>query len=143
MLTRTLLSVGLTLTVSQAIAHHASVAIYDHDRTETIRGIVDRLELLNPHAFIHIDVQLESGERERWVIEGPGKLSLSRRGWTDDTLTAGDMVEATGHPSREGKQTMWLERLVLPDGTEYLDPALEDQLAIEAERRERARQLSP
>ena len=128
---------------SVAAAHHASAVDYDHSRTETIRGVVTGLELINPHTFVHVDVQNDAGESEQWLIEGPGKLSLARRGWTEETLTPGDTVTATGHPSHTGKRAMWLERIVLPDGQEFLDPAYEDELAIEAERRERARRSTP
>ena len=138
-----LFSIAAALVGSHASSHHASVVEYDHGRTETIRGNVTGLELVNPHTLVYLDVLNENGETEQWVIEGPGKLSLARRGWTDDTVTSGDTVTATGHPTHSGRKAMWLERIVLPDGREFLDPAYEDELAIEAQRRERVRQQNP
>jgi hypothetical protein len=50
----------------------------------------------------------------------------------------GDMLQIVGHPSLTSSQSMWLEKIIAADGTEYVDPLVEDQLAIEEERRQRA-----
>ena len=77
-----------------ATAHHAFRVIYDFSRTETIEGTVVRLELVNPHARLYVDVADENGEMAQWVVEGPGKLSLARRGWTDDMFHARESRQA-------------------------------------------------
>ncbi len=122
-----------------AVGHHAFRGAYDFNARATINGVFVNLDLVNPHARLYIDVINNSGKAQRWVIEAPGKLSLARRGWTDDMFINGDMLRVVGHPSLASSQSMWLEKIITADGTEYVDPLVEDQLAIEEERRQRAR----
>lgn len=121
------------------LAHHSFAAVFDPDRLVSVTGIATRLELSNPHALLHVEVTNDSGEIAHWLVEMPGKLSLARRGWTDDTVMPGTTVTAIGNPARDGSTLMWWQRIQLTDGTELLFPALADQLAIEEQRRERVR----
>ena len=121
-----------------AHSHHSYRTAYDFSKTETLEGEVAKLELVNPHARIFINVTDENGDAEEWMIEGPGRLALARRGWTDDMFEGGGTITAVGNPSSAGHRAIWLEKLVMPDGTEILDPLIADQLEIEAQRRERA-----
>ena len=122
-----------------SIAHHAFIAVYDPGETRTIEGAFARLELVNPHARVYIDVTTESGSVEQWTVEAAGKLSLARRGWTDDMFRQGEVITAVGNPALSGDNAMWMVRIVKSDGNEYYAPNVEDANAIEAERRERAR----
>jgi hypothetical protein len=125
-----------------AHSHHAYRVAYDFNRTETLEGEVLKLELVNPHARIFVNVRKENGEEEEWMIEGPGRLALARRGWTDDMFEGGGTITAVGNPSSEGHHAIWLEKLVMPNGTEILDPLVSDQLEIEAQRRERVQRAN-
>jgi hypothetical protein len=127
--------IGLSSNMTRA--HHSFAASYDPARLVTVEGIVTGLQLVNPHAIIQVNVTNDSGEVEAWLIEMPGKLSLARRGWTDETVIPGETVTAVGNPSLTGKNAMWWQRVTLADGTELLFPALADQLAIEEQRAER------
>ena len=120
-------------------AHHAFIAVYDPRETRTIEGTFAGLELVNPHARVYIDVTAENGSVEQWTVEAAGKLSLARRGWTDDMFRQGEVIAAVGHPALSGDNAMWMVRIVRSDGSEYYAPNVEDANAIEAERRERAR----
>ncbi|MDD9998819.1 MAG: DUF6152 family protein [Rhodospirillaceae bacterium] len=122
-----------------ALAHHAFVAVYNPRETATIEGEFAGLELVNPHAWIYIDVAAENGRTEQWTVEAAGKLSLARRGWTDDLFQQGEVITAVGHPALSGDTAMWMVKIVKSDGREYFAPNVEDANAIEAERRERAR----
>lgn len=130
----------LILASIKAQAHHSYRAVYDFSKWETIEGQVVKFELVNPHAFVFINAIGENGEVEEWMIEGPGKLSLARRGWTENMFAGGVHIKAIGNPSFESNNAIWLEKIILPDGTEMIDPLIADQIAIEAQRRERARQ---
>ena len=121
------------------LAHHSFAAVFDPERLVSVTGTAIRLELVNPHAYLHVEVINDGDEIENWRIEMPGKLSLARRGWTDDTVTPGTTLTAIGNPARDGSTLMWWQRIQFTDGTELLFPALADQLAIEEQRRERAR----
>ena len=122
-----------------ALAHHAFVVVYDPGETRAIEGAFAGLELVNPHARIYIDVAAENGSIEQWTVEAAGKLSLARRGWTDDMFRQGEVITVVGNPAFSGENAMWMVRIVKSDGSEYSAPLVEDANAIEAERRERAR----
>ena len=132
----------VTMALPGAQAHHSYRVVYDFSTTETLVGEVVRLELVNPHARLFINVTNENGDVEEWMIEGPGKLSLARRGWTDDMFADGETITAVGNPASAGHNAIWLESLVKSDGTEIIDPLIADALAIEEERRERIRRAT-
>ena len=132
----------MTMAPPIAQAHHSYRVVYDFSTTETLVGEVVRLELVNPHARLFVNVTNENGDVEEWMIEGPGKLSLARRGWTDDMFADGETITAVGNPASAGHNAIWLERLVRSDGTEIIDPLIADALAIEEERRERIRRAN-
>ncbi|HEY5623746.1 MAG TPA: DUF6152 family protein [Gammaproteobacteria bacterium] len=123
-------------------AHHSAAAVFDMSNLVSVTGTVSRLELTNPHALVYLSATGNDGATEEWIVEMPGKLSLARRGWTDETLEPGATLTATGHPARDGSPMMWWQRIRLEDGSELLFPALADQLAIEEQRRERLRRAS-
>jgi len=125
------------LAIPFAQAHHAFRSVYDFNQTRTIEGRVVRLELVNPHARLFLAIANEHGDEEEWVIEGPGKLALARRGWTDDMFAAGEMITAVGNPSLAGNNAIWLESIARSDGTVIIDPLVADELAIEEDRRQR------
>lgn len=123
-----------------SLAHHAFTPVYDGTRTVTIEGTLAEFRLVNPHATMTLDVMDEAGQQERWTIEMAGLLSLSRQGWTKDTVSIGEQLTVTGNPTHTGSQRIAFRRLVLANGTELLDPNVNRQNAIEEQRRERARQ---
>ncbi len=130
------------LLTSIAQAHHSFRGVFDFSKHTTLRGTVVKFDLLNPHARVFMEVVNENGETEQWVVEAPGKLSLARRGWTDDMFGDREVITATGNPSSTGKMAIWLEDLVLNDGTKFIDPLVSDDEAIEAERRDRAQRAA-
>ena len=71
-------------------AHHAFSAEFDARQPVHFEGTVVRVEWINPHAWIHIDVTMEDGSVERWMIEGGNPHNLFRRGVRRDVLQAGD-----------------------------------------------------
>ena len=118
-------------------AHHNFRSVYNFNETTTIEGAFVRLDLVNPHARILIDVTNDAGDVERWVVEAPGKLALARRGWTDDMFSDREHVTVTGNPAYAGGNAVWIVKIARESGTEVIDPLVEDDLAIEAERRAR------
>ena len=123
-----------------SLAHHAFTPVYDGSRMVTIEGILTEFRLVNPHATMTLDVMNEAGQHETWTVEMAGLLSLSRQGWTTDTVSIGEQLTVTGNPSHSGSQRISFRRLVLANGTELLDPNANRRDAVEEQRRERARQ---
>jgi hypothetical protein len=123
-----------------AAAHHAFSPVYDSTRTVTIKGTLIDFKLVNPHATMTVDVVDANGTRETWTVELAGLLSLSRAGWTDKTVSAGDQLTITGNPTHTSSPRIAFRSLVLPSGRELLDPGDDRRETIEEQRRERARQ---
>ena len=123
-----------------ALAHHAFSPVYDGTKTVTIKGIVTEFKLVNPHTTMTLDVTDEAGKHEMWTVEMAGLLSLSRQGWTKDTVSVGDELIVTGNPTHTGSPRIAFRRLVLPNGKELMDPNDNRTDAVEEQRRQRARQ---
>jgi len=84
------------------MAHHAFAAEFDANNPIELRGTVVRMEWVNPHTWIHIDVEEAGGEQRRWMIEGGPPTSLLRRGFTKRSLLAGTEVFVEGFRAKDG-----------------------------------------
>ncbi len=83
------------------IAHHAFSSEFDADRPFTITGTVVRVEWVNPHSWIHVDVPQEDGTIVSWMMEGGTPNALLRRGITRTVLTLGSEVVVRGYQSKD------------------------------------------
>ena len=89
----------LPLTVPVA-AHHSEAPFYDSDKTVEIRGVVKNWVFKNPHPFLYLEVTDDKGAKNEWVLEFVGPVRLIKVGWSAKTFTPGEVVSASGHPSR-------------------------------------------
>jgi hypothetical protein len=100
-----------------AFAHHAFAAEFDANKPVKLRGTVTKMEWINPHAWIHIDVKKNDGTTESWMIEAGTPNTLLRRGFTKDSLKSGTEVLVDGYQSKDGSLRANGRNLTLPDGT--------------------------
>lgn len=100
-----------------AFAHHAFSAEFDADQPITLRGTVTRIEWINPHAWIHIDVADDAGNVESWMIEAGSPNTLVRRGMTRDSIPEGTEVVVFGYRHRNGSNAANGRDVTLPDGS--------------------------
>jgi hypothetical protein len=102
--------------VMPALAHHAFAAEYDAKRHVELKGTVTKMEWINPHAWIHIDVKKADGTVEEWMIEFGTPNTLLRRGFTRDSLKPGTEISVDGYQSKDGSLHANGRDVKLPDG---------------------------
>ena len=108
---------GFTLcAVATASAHHSFAGEFDVEKPIKLQGTVTRVEWINPHARIHIDVKKPDGTVESWAIEGGTPNTLYRRGITRDSVKAGMVINVDGYLARDGSRKANGRDLTLPDG---------------------------
>ena len=109
---------AVVMTTVPAIAHHSSAPFYDATKKVEVQGSVTRLLFKNPHSFLYFDAVDDTGQKVQWQVELGGSASLTRTGWTPETLKAGTIIKAVGQPSRaEGSHGMCCARITHADGS--------------------------
>lgn len=97
-------------------AHHAFSAEFDANKPVHLEGIVTKLEFINPHAWIHIDVAGPDGKVRSWMIEAGSPNVLLRRGFTKNTVAPGTRVVVDGYQAKDGSLRANGRDITLPDG---------------------------
>ena len=118
----------LTLAGAPAWAHHAFAAEFDSKKPVKLHGTVTKMEWINPHAWIHVDVKKDDGTVEEWMIEAGTPNTLLRRGLTKDSVKAGTEIIVDGYQSKDGSLRANGRDLTLPNGqTLFLGNNPDDQ----------------
>jgi hypothetical protein len=113
---RSLLSAALlTVIAPLALAHHSFSAEFDAQRPITLKGVVAKWEMINPHGWITLDVT-EGGKVTQWMIETSNPNGLMRLGWTKNSLKAGDEITVDAYLAKDGSSTANASRITLADG---------------------------
>ena len=97
-----------------AAAHH-SFAMFDQNKTQTLKGTVAEFQWTNPHSWIELDVAA-GPQTGHWSIELNSPNNLTRQGWKRTMLKTGDMVTVTINPLRDGKKGGLFNTVLLPNG---------------------------
>jgi|RhiMetdeSRZDD1v2_1073273.scaffolds.fasta_scaffold2288817_2 uncharacterized protein DUF6152 len=84
------------------VAHHAFSAEFDANRPVQLTGVVTRMEWVNPHSWIHVDVKKPDGTVEKWMVEGGTPNTLLRRGLRKQDLLPGTEIKVDGYQSKDG-----------------------------------------
>ena len=110
--------VGLGVLIAGAAvqAHHAFAAEFDANRPIRLRGTITKMEWINPHSWIHIDVENESGGVDSWMIKAGPPGALVRRGWSKQSVTPGIEILVEGYQAIDGDFRANGRDVTLPDG---------------------------
>ncbi len=111
-----ILGLAALLAGAPAAAHHSFSAIFDSAKPVTLTGTVTRLDWMNPHTWIYLDVKKDDGTVEAWAFELGSPNRLMRYGWNQNSLPTGATVTITGSQARDGSPKAAVDTVTLPDG---------------------------
>lgn len=118
--TRFLAAVLLLAMPQFSSAHHSFAVHYDGARIVSVTGTVQEFRFRNPHGMIVVEGTSSEGVAGSWKIETNSPNILRRRGWTPDSIAAGDEVVIDGFPANDGSNAMRVYRVRFTDGRELI-----------------------
>jgi hypothetical protein len=97
-------TLGLILAGTPMLAHHSFAAEYDAKKPIKLKGIITKVDWMNPHVYFYIDVEDEKGNVTNWAFEMGPPNGLQRAGWTRNTMKIGDEVIVEGSMAKDGSK---------------------------------------
>ena len=110
------LGLGLLLVGAAVQAHHAFSAEFDASSPVRLQGKITKMEWINPHSWMHMDVEKDDGTVESWMIEAGPPGALVRRGWSRESVIPGTEVLVEGYQAIDGALRANGRDVTFPDG---------------------------
>ena len=115
LLTLVVPAMASVLTAAGALAHHAFATEFDVNRQISLQGKVVKVELINPHSWIHVEV-IQDGKPVVWMVEGGSPNALVRRGITKNSIPIGSEIVIRGYGTRDGANKAVGREMTFADG---------------------------
>lgn len=110
---------GILLAGLPAWAHHSFAAEFDINQPVTLRGVLTKMDWVNPHGWIYVDVKTPDGKVENWAVESAGPTQLLRRGLRKTDFPAGVEVVVEGYKAKSGASKANARSVTLKDGRNF------------------------
>jgi hypothetical protein len=107
---------AIAMAALPVVAHHSFAAEFDGNKKVTLKGNVTKVDWMNPHIWLYLDVKDDKGVAAKWQCEGGPPNTLTRNGWTKSAIKLGDEITIEGTLARDGSKTCNATRVSLPDG---------------------------
>lgn len=116
-----LASILVLATMVRLLAHHSVPGQFDTSTSVTLKGTISRVDWINPHPYVHLDVQDANGRVKTWALSTLPIPMLRKAGLTKEALsgTRGEPVTIVAMPARNGKDLGWIVRMTYSDGHYY------------------------
>jgi hypothetical protein len=110
-----MMTLGLMLPVPPSFAHHSVSAEFDLSQRITLEGRVTKIEWMNPHVYVYVDVNADA-KTANWACETAGPNTLARQGWSRSSLKIGDRITVLGFKARDGSNVASAREIILSNG---------------------------
>lgn len=108
--------------VSAASAHHSVPGQFDLSKPVTLKGVISKVDWINPHIYVHLDVKEANGSTTTWALSTLPTAMMRRAGLTKDTLQGkpGEVVTIDAVPARDGSKNLgWINKITYADGHSF------------------------
>ena len=111
----------LLASVPMGLAHHSVLGQFDLSKTVTLKGTIARVDWINPHPYVHLNVTAANGSVTSWQLSTIPIAMMRKAGITKETLGGkpGEIVSVAAHPALNGRPLAWVTRITYADGHFY------------------------
>src|SRR5580700_6565024 len=107
---------AMLLGAVSAFAHHSFAAEFDIDKPLTLKGVVTRVEWVNPHVYLYLDAKDDSGKITQWALSSLGPAAVRRGGVTRAMLGQGQAVTIQAYHAKDGSNFAFMRKMTFADG---------------------------